>query len=182
MNIYLYDINLKRFNYMQIRLIHSKNFSARGIQIFMKLFCILRGIKPPKIIYNHALIYDEKTDELYEADFPHVVKMSFSKWKEKKKNKTALIEMVNIEFTQDEEIEIKKYLEAQVGKHYEISNFWWHIAKVFTGKWYGRKDDKRHYCYELVLYALNTLKKNNFDAYLNPYEFSKNFKVYDTHQ
>jgi len=165
---------------MQVKLIHTKNFSAKGIHFFMKLHCKLRKLNVPSVIYNHALFYDEKLGEVYEASYPHVVKISIDEWNNIEKNKTAIIKTLDLNFTCSETNSIKKYLEKQVGKPYEIINFWWHILKVFTGKWYGAKHDKRHYCYELILHALNTLHKYNEDAYLNPYEFGKKFKVYDS--
>lgn len=145
----------------------------------MKLYCVLRGIKPSEIIYNHALFYDEISQEIYEADYPRVVKVSVGDWKSKRKNRTAIVKTLDLSLTTREQDEIREYLKNQVGKRYEVFNFWWHILKVFTGKWWGPRNDKRLYCYELVIYALNRSYRFSEDPYLNPYQFCKKFKVYD---
>lgn len=156
---------------MVIQIVHTRNFTARGIHLFMKLHCLLRGKKIPPVIYNHALFYDEKEQVIYEADFPRVVKLPVSEWRAKGKNVNAIIKTVDARLTYAEEREVKRYLEEQVGKRYETINFWWHILKVFTGKWFGRRNDDRHYCYELVIHALNRSWRFSVDPYLNPYEF-----------
>lgn len=160
---------------MQIHLISTKNFTARGIHFFMKAYCLLRNKKIPDVIYNHALLFDEKLQEVYESDFPTVVKIPYSEWKNKKKNKTAKIKILDIKFSYNENNSIKKYAQKQVGKKYEVINFLWHIFKVFSGKWIGNRSDKRLYCYELIIYALNSTGTYNIDPYLNPYEFSEKF-------
>jgi hypothetical protein len=141
----------------------------------MKLYCLLRRKPIPDIIYNHALIYDEEESVVYEADYPRVVKLNLDVWKNIKKNRTAKIKTVDINFSFVENREIKNYLEAQVGKKYELINFLWHIVKVFTGKWYGKRNDKQHYCYELAIYSMNRSWKFCEDPYMNPIEFWEKF-------
>lgn len=153
-------------------MVNTKNLSARIIHLGMRIFCWLNGIKQPDIIYNHALIY--KNGVIYEADFPRVNKMVYDKWSDVEKNKKARIKKLKIDCSLEEEKIILNYLNKQVGKKYELINFWWHLIKIFTGKWHGRKDDKKLYCYELIIYALNTITKEPLYPYLNPVEFSIN--------
>lgn len=141
----------------------------------MKLYCRLKKKPIPSVIYNHALIYDESENFVYEADYPRVVKMPLEEWKKKKKNQTAKIKTVDITFSFVENKDMKAYLERQVGKKYELINFLWHIVKVFTGKWYGKRNDDRHYCYELGIYAINRSWRYAEDPYMNPIEFWERF-------
>lgn len=156
---------------MEIWLVNTTNFSARVIHTGMKLFCALRGKEKPSIVYNHALIYDPSSDCIYEADFPKVVRITKSEWLAKKKNKTANIKVVGLKLTERQQRSMLSYLTVQVGKPYETINFWWHLVKIFTGKWNGDRTDKAHYCYELVIRAVNSVCVHQMDDYLNPYEF-----------
>lgn len=128
------------------------------------------GVKIPKIIYNHGLIYDPDTDLIYEADFPKVVAIKRSEWESKKKNKTAIIKRVKLNLTSRQKSIILTYLQEQIGKKYELINFWWHLVKIVTNKWYGSTTDKTHYCFELIIRAINSVLTNKIDEYLNPYE------------
>lgn len=156
---------------MKVLIVHTENFSARLIHLGMKLFCFLRGYKIPKIIYNHALLYDESTGYIYEADFPKVVKLTKEQWLNKKKNKRVIVKEVEFYLTTSDSAIMRDYAEEQVGKNYEILNFWYHMLKIFINVWLGDISDKSHYCYELVIYALNKRYKKYIYPYLNPYEF-----------
>lgn len=157
---------------MEIWKVNTKNLSAMVIHLGMKIYCILRGIKIPNIIYNHALIYDNKNDIIYEADFPRVIKMKKNLWYDIKKNKKAIIQKNEIKISEDQELILRNYLEDQIGKRYEIKNFWWHLLKIFTNKWSGSKTDDKHYCIELVLHCINKISEQKYDPYLNPIEFN----------
>jgi len=158
---------------MEIWLVNTKNFTARLIQLGMRLYCIKNGVDVPKIIYNHALVYDADTDFIYEADYPKVVCIPRSEWYTKKKNKTAVVKVIKINISDRQKRSILSYLSVQIGKSYELSNFIWHTIKIFTGKWKGNTTDKQHYCYELVIRALNAIWPSHFYEYLNPYEFNE---------
>lgn len=159
---------------MEIWQVHTKNvFMARFIHVGMRTYCLLRGIKQPDIVYNHALMYHN--GYVYEADYPRVKKIPLEKWQKIKKNKRATIKKYNLQLTQNQEFKIYVFLELQIGKPYELINFFWHMIKIFTGKWYGRHDNKRLYCYELVIYAMNVIRmRDKIDCYLNPIEFNIN--------
>lgn len=157
---------------MQIYLIHTENFTARGIHFFMKLYCKIKNMSIPDIIYNHAAMYDEVTDYIYEADFPRVVRISHEDWSKKKKNKTAIIKVIHLTTNTSDRRILLEYLNAQVGKKYEVVNFLWHIIRIFTGKWYGSLTDNQHYCYELVIRAVNYLRGKKIYEFLNPIEAS----------
>jgi len=157
---------------MEIWLISSKNITAWLVKTGMKLFCIKNGLDIPKEIFNHAMIYDPDTDLVYEAGFPKVVCISQSEWLNKKKNKKALIKVIRLNISDRQKRTMLSYLSVQVGKEYELSNFLWHTLKIFTGKWRGNVDDKQHYCYELVIRALNSIWPSHFYEYLNPFEFN----------
>lgn len=161
---------------LEIWLVHSTNFTARVIQLGMKVYCILRGKKIPSIVYNHALIYDKSQDCIYEADFPEVVKLSYEDWLSKTKNKKAKLKKIPLNTTDNKYLVMVKYLEKQVGKPYETINFWWHMVKIFTGHWFGSLTDDQHYCYELVIRAMNTVCNNAIYEFLNPYEFDEYIK------
>lgn len=147
------------------------------IHLGMKIYCWLRGKKVPEVIYNHALVYDSNTEAIFEADFPKVVSIHISKWNEKKKNKTAIIKKIPLDLKVVESRSMFWYLMNQRGKKYELINFWWHLVKIFTGKWYGKRNDNQHYCYELVLWAYNKATGSDYDVYMNPIEFSEKFKI-----
>lgn len=162
---------------MEIWLIHTTNFSARMIHLGMKIYCWLRGKKVPEVIYNHALVFDGTL--ITEADYPVVDCMGLKAWKNKKKNQTAIIKKLPLDLSIEQNNAMWHYLNDQEGKKYELLNFWWHLVKIFTGKWYGKRNDNQHYCYELVLWALNMSTGSNYDVYMNPIEFAEKFKVYE---
>jgi hypothetical protein len=141
----------------------------------MKLYCLLRGKTVPDIIYNHAIVYDEVESLVYEADYPRVVRMKLDEWKGIRKNKTAEIKTIDVNFSFVENRDIQKYLDCQIGKRYEVINFLWHAVKVFTGKWYGKRKDDRHYCYKLVINSMNRSWRFCEDPYMNPIEFWEKF-------
>lgn len=143
----------------------------------MKLYCFLRGKKVPEVIYNHALVFDGLL--VFEADFPVVDMMGLKSWQKKKKNKTAIIKKIPMNLSPDQNKAMYQYLWDQEGKKYELVNFWWHLLKIVTGRWYGKQNDNQHYCYELVLWAYNLATGSNYDVYMNPIEFAETFKVYE---
>lgn len=158
---------------MEIWLIHTHNFTAKLIQTGMKLYCIKNKLAIPDVIYNHALVYDPDSDMIYEADFPEVVMISKADWMAKKKNKKAVVKVIKLNISDRQKRSMLSYLTVQVGKSYELSNFIWHTLKIFTGRWNGNTTDKQHYCYELVIRALNAIWPSHFYEYLNPYEFNE---------
>ena len=50
------------------------------------------------------------------------------------------------------------------------------MFKKFTNKWFGSITDDQHYCYELVIRAMNTVCNNAIYEFLNPYEFLEYIK------
>jgi len=158
---------------MEIWLVNTQNFTAKLIHIGMKLYCMKNKWPIPEVIYNHALIYDPEQDCVYEADFPVVVRISKAEWAAKKKNKTAKVKVVELKTTDRQRRAMLSYLSVQVGKSYELSNFLWHTVKIATGNWSGNTTDKQHYCYELVIRAINNVWPSHFNTYLNPYEFNE---------
>jgi hypothetical protein len=144
---------------------HTYHFSSRLVQIGMFLWQIIRFRKPRKI-YNHwgFKIYDK--DENYEA---------IAKGVEKTNRKLASNNKIWSVVIYPEAFE---YLNKQVGKKYEYSNFLFHAFRIIFPKWFGNKTDKRHSCVELVS---RTLIKSgyNINVWSNPVELedwlNKNF-------
>lgn len=159
---------------MKIRLEHTANFSAKLIQFWM-IVDALKNFKKPQFTYNHVLI--EQNGIVYEAIDDGVVcntlKEHFAHKKYSKKYDEKIIEL---DLSQSETARALNYLNDQVGKLYEYSNFIFHPVKTITGKWKGEKTDNRHYCYELVIRALNATGKYNLDPFLNPREFYEKVK------
>lgn len=159
---------------MRIRLEHTVNFSARLIQVWMFVDA-LAHFKRPTFTYNHALI--EKNNRVWEAIDEGVVSTSLSMHFERKKYSNKFTDkVIELNLSVLEEAGALAYLESQVGKKYEYSNFLFHPIKTITDKWEGEKTDNRHYCYELVIRALNATGKYNLDPFLNPREFVEQFK------
>ena len=154
---------------MRIRLEHTSNVSARLIQFWMIADALIR-FKRPEFIYNHILIENE--GNVYEAIDEGVVCCSLAKhFSNKKYLKKYQEKIIELDFSEDEKARTIAYLNKQVGKKYEFSNFLFHPIKTITGKWKGQKTDNRHYCYELVIRAMNATGKYNINPFLNPREF-----------
>lgn len=66
--------------------------------------------------------------------------------------------------------EVVYYLNKQVGKGYEVSNFLFHILKVMGFRWLGSWNDNHHSCVELVNRALQIAGVDTINKYDNPYQ------------
>ena len=144
---------------------HTSNFSARLIQFWMAVDALVH-LKKPVFTYNHALII--VGNSVFEAVDNGVVQTGWEKHFNLHNPERWIT--YDTQLTEEESVIVLNYLYDQKGKPYELANFWWHIVKTFTGKWYGAKNDKKAYCYELVFNALNQLDRFDFDPYLNPRE------------
>ena len=144
---------------------HTNNLSAKLIQFWMTVDALVR-FKKPVSTYNHALIIVENS--VFEAVDNGVVQTGWLKHFNLHKPEKWIV--YDAKLTELESEIVLNYLYEQKGKPYELANFWWHIVKTLTGKWFGSKNDKKAYCYELVFNALNQLDRFNFDPYLNPRE------------
>lgn len=154
---------------MRVRLEHTSNFTARLIQFWMIVDALIR-FKRPTFTYNHALI--EYMGNVYEAVDEGVVYRSLKDhFSEKKFGKPYKEKIIELDLSESEKARALTYLNSQVGKKYEYSNFLFHPVKTITGKWEGEKTDNRHYCYELVIRAMNATGNYNLDPFLNPREF-----------
>lgn len=154
---------------MYIVLEHTRNFSARLIQFWM----IIDAAFHKKIIkktYNHSFISEGTI--LWEAVDEGVVKTTFDRhYNHNKYKKPFNSKHIKLTLSPLERIKMVNYLKEQEGKEYEYSNFVFHPLKTIFNKWLGKKDDKKLYCYELVIRALNASGKYNLDPYMNPREF-----------
>ena len=161
---------------MRIRLEHTANFSARLIQFWMIVDALIR-LKRPKFIYNHVLI--ESNGFVWEAIDAGVVNSTLSEhFSHKKYRKPYTDKVIELDFSEAEKALAIAYLNNQVGKKYEFSNFLFHPIMTLTGKWKGQKTDNRHYCYELVIRAMNATGKYNLDPFMNPREFYLNLSIF----
>lgn len=157
---------------MKIVLEHTRNFSARLIQLWMWVDAIVH-LEKPTFTYNHALIEHEGI--MYEAIDEGVVCWSKAEhYKQKKHKKGYKAYTVELDLTEDQVQLALHYLIDQLEKDYEFSNFLFHPIKTFFG-WLGSKSDKKQYCYELVIRTLNATGKYKIDLFLNPREFKKLF-------
>lgn len=155
---------------VKIRIERTYNFSAIIIHIGMWLYAILRFKKPIKT-YNHALIIYE--DNCWESIAKGVVKHSVLEHLKRFENRKYEYLEKEIFLTKYQLDQMVVYLNYQVSKKYEFSNFLFHFIKILKNKWIGSKSDKKFNCYELVIRALNRTRKFKLDPFLNPYEFYK---------
>ena len=154
---------MKRVN---IRIIRTRNFTAKLIHLGMFLWAILRWKKINRT-YNHFEIgYDGLTsgaikDGVKTRNWLRYVKEH--KW----------IEWVEytLELTDEEWNEGYKYLTDVEDIKYEVENFWWHLVKIIIGKWKGGRSSKELYCYEHGIRFLNVTKRFELDNFLNPHQF-----------
>jgi len=153
---------------MKIICEHTGNLSARLIQIWMIADSLIH-FKKPTFIYNHSLI--EHNGWIYEAIDKGVVCWPFAEHYSQEKYKKAFkVREIELPFNAEETAKVLTYINRQVGKKYEFANFLFHILKTF-GCWKGSKSDKKLYCYELVIRAINASGKYSIDPFLNPREF-----------
>ena len=144
---------------MKIQGIRSNKFLPRAIQLFMWLYAKLHR-KPPIHCCNHWSVIIGNME--YEAIGKGVVMRHYSirdhyyvkEW----------------EVPIDNPLVVLSYLQKQVGKGYEFSNFFFHILKVMGFRWLGIYNDKRFSCIELVNRALQVAKIEGFNKFDNPYE------------
>ena len=120
--------------------------------------------------YNHTFICDDKT--IWEAVSAGVIRTNFNEhYSHKKYQKPFSSRHIKLNLTPIERIRVINYLKEQEGKEYEFSNFIFHPLRTLFDKWLGKKNDKKLYCYELVIRAINASGKYDFDPYMNPREF-----------
>ena len=130
----------------------------------------LKNLKKPEFTYNHT--YIEHNGIVWSADGEGIVKQPEEEhYKEKKFKRKYSTFSFELDFTEEELAKAIAYLDAQVGKPYEVLNFLWHPVKTITGEWLGSRTDKQLYCYELVIRALNASGKYNLYVFMNPREF-----------
>lgn len=147
---------------------HTKNFSAKLIQFWM-IIDSLKKFKKPTFTYNHSYVmYD---GYIYEAIDDGVKRrtlaehLSDKKYKKKFYTKTFVVPI-----TSENHKELFDYLENQKEKKYEFLNFLYHPLKTILGVWVGSQSDKKLYCHELSIRALNIID-TDIDPFLNPTEF-----------
>jgi hypothetical protein len=69
------------------------------------------------------------------------------------------------------EADVKRFLDDQVGKKYEVLNFIFHILKIWFGGWLGSYNQNQYSCIELVNTALQVGGISlNLSKWSNPYE------------
>ena len=153
----------------KIQAIRNKTFVPRAIHLGMWLYAVCNGYKPRKT-YNHwSVIVD---DVEYEALAEGVVRHKYNPEKHED----------YIEWTLKGDPKI--YLEAQVGKHYEYSNFLFHTLRIIWPKWFGSWNDKKFSCIELCTRTMQ-LQGYDVDKYMNPFELkrwldeNKKYEVFD---
>jgi len=160
---------------MKIIAEHTHNLSALIIQLGMNIDHVINGTPINGKVYNHWLI--EHDGYVYEAIGHGVKKWTMAEHNAQKKVKNHC-ERIEYELNlTNEELKLAlNYLEKQKDKKYEYANFYWHLRKIFTDKWEGDTTDKKLYCIELVILAMNVTGKFNIDPYLNPIEFREELK------
>lgn len=158
---------------MKVVVEHTHNFTARLIQFWMIIDALVHG-KRPTFTYNHALI--EHSGWVWEAIDKGVVRRSLEEhYTEKKYRNGYKSNEYKLKLNAVELSRTLTYLKGQEGKPYEYANFIFHVIKTFKG-WKGSKTDKKLYCYELVIRAINASGKYKLDPFLNPSEFKAKLK------
>lgn len=152
---------------------HTHNFTARLIQFWMFVHAVLH-LKMPTVTYNHMAIYDDREGIVYEAVSKRVIGISLAD--HEKHHPDKMTKELKLNLTLRQEYRMREYLKKQVGKKYEYSNFLWHVIYTLTGVWFGSQTDKRLYCYELGIRAMNASGAYNLPKFLNPFEFWQRMK------
>lgn len=164
--------------------IRSHKFLPIGIQTFMWLWVICENIR---IFFKNTFRWITGSKK---RNYLHFIKcsnhLSFistyygvaieweAVWnkisKSLYKRNHHMIKEWNIEVSPEVEKEMVEYAESTIGRvKYELFNFWWHIVKVFTGKWYGSTNDKKQSCVEFVNRVLR-IAGYDIPVDANPYE------------
>ena len=151
---------------VNIRIIRTKNFTAKMIHFGMLLWALIR-FKKIKKSYNHTEISYNKYSSGAVAEG---VKTRL--WTTYLKNH-SVTEWINyyIIITPKQWNRGLLYLDAMEGVPYEVENFWWHLVKIIIGKWKGSKTAKELFCYEHSIRFLNATGEFDLDPYMNPYQF-----------
>ncbi len=154
-----------------IRIIRTKNFSARLIHVGMWLYAVLRGLKPHKISYNHCEVgYEDLTSG---AIVEGVKTRKWEDYIDSFKEKYFKYLEYEFDFSDVEWLRAKYYLDKIENQPYEFENFWYHTIKIFTGKWKGSTKPTQIYCYEHGIRVLNCKEGIKLDTNMNPYEFKE---------
>jgi len=155
---------------MKVIVEHTSNFSARLIQFWMWVDALVH-LHRPRFTYNHALI--EHNGMVWEAIDKGVKNRTISDhYADAKYRKPYVSHEIELPLTDVELQRAISYLQGQEGKPYEYANFVWHVVKTF-GHWQGDRTDRKLYCYELVIRAMNFTGKYQLSPFLNPREFVK---------
>lgn len=154
-----------------IRIIRTKNFTARAIHLGMWLYAVLRFKKPTKS-YNHSEIGYKSILGGNMTSGAVAEGVRTIKWKDylKAHSKIEFLEY-KILLKPHEWLRGKEYLGRAEGTKYEYENFWHHTIKIFTGIWKGSNRATELYCYEHVIRFLNATGVYNIDTNMNPYQF-----------
>lgn len=139
--------------------IRSNAFLPRAIQLFMWLYAKFHRLPPIKCCNHWSVIIGNME---YEAIGKGVVMRQYSI----KSHKYVKEWQVQI----DNPMVVLAYLQDQVGKGYEFSNFLFHILKVAGFRWFGIYNDKRHSCIELANRALQIAGVEGINKFDNPYQ------------
>lgn len=145
---------------MKIIGVTSYNFTAILIHIGMVLWQLIH-LRFPKIYPNHWVV--EINGVFYEAISPRVVRWSESEsesYHAKYVKKREVVKEYSL--NEVERLNVTNWLNNQIGKKYEYTNFLFHFLKIILfGLWLGDKSFKRHSCVELVEGAIGNVKYRN---------------------
>jgi len=145
---------------MIIQGIKSNTFLPLAIQTHQFFHAIARFL-PLRWICNHFSIIIGGWE--YEAVAKGVVKRRYTT------REHHYVKEWNIPLTPIQEHLIIDYLDKQVGKKYEVANFWFHILRIWFGKWFGSTTHKQYSCIELVNNCL-VLAGIQVSTWDSPYE------------
>lgn len=148
---------------------HTHRKSGRIIQGWMFVDSLVR-LQLPHVTYNHALVYID--GQVWEAVAEGVVNTSYDEHMSRFQfKKPYMQDWIQVSVDLGMKKKITEFMNKQVGKKYEFNNFFFHPLKTITGFWLGQKGNKKYYCIELCIDAVNFALKNKLNRYLNPTEF-----------
>lgn len=149
-----------------ISLIRTKNASAKLIHFGMWVYEKLNKIKHQKCFNHSEVRYDDRTsgaikDGIVDRDWDSYIKSL----------KQVEYTDVNIYLTDEQYDKGMAYLKDVEGTKYEYAMFVWHGFKVLTGKWLGKRNRDKLFCYEHAIRFINATGKYKLDPYMNPVQF-----------
>lgn len=159
-----------------IVLVRSDGLLPKMIHFGMWLFNI-KTRRPTSIVYNHAEVFLPKYGIVSGAIGKGISNRSWANAFYKDGKARSFI-VYDLKLTEEQEEKLKNFCLEMEGTKYEVSNFWHHAKRIFTGNWTGKQEeesDKKLYCTEYAAKAINHIFPGMIEKpwQINPVEFKE---------